>query len=537
MIQIPFDIHLQSSGAAFNFFRMPRSLGKVFGFVLQTNNVGNMISRTDGSVVLQHVQRHEDMRLRFRIWIFFRMFAQTLGNDILVQGQFILPHFFGELFQMSMDVVDDLFPFLSRQNLVDDEPSRIFGLYTPISSDQIQPLEFLGLRAIVVHDERRILFLLEKQHGSVNPIDLQFQSSVQLVDFSFDPLSELSHFGQFALVSYPGVDHDGVGISVNDLQPDGILRHLDGALQYFPSHGRDQGGDGLGVEAGMGESQASVHGVGGEFERLLPHVELVFGRRIVGLFHHVLDVSAAFHQRFDHAGQDSHAGVAVRERRQDISRRCVVFGRFRRYFFLMRAPFHGGETKVVFLNDAGIETVEVQEQDAGVVEPPFGFQHQPSAEFGLFSRRLLLSESSFGHDVLEGMKFVEQEEFVPFGPVGSLDRAGPSVAGDVGELFGQRQHLQFVHEFVDQLGVPQGVQGELHHRLSFVVPQRHFLRLYFLPSFLELGPRETGETVGSLLPELLRRQVGIAENPSPHDPGQLAVVHFAGGEGGVPPAS
>ena len=63
-------------------------------------------------------------------------------------------------------------------------------------------------------------------------------------------------------------------ISVNDLETDGGLGEIDCALEGITTHGGNEGGDGLGVEAGVGKSEAAVHGVRGEFERHLTNVEL-----------------------------------------------------------------------------------------------------------------------------------------------------------------------------------------------------------------------------------------------------------------------
>jgi hypothetical protein len=36
----------------------------------------------------------------------------------------------------------------------------------------------------------------------------------------------------------------------------------------------------------------------------------------------------------------------------------------------------GGEADVVLLNDAGVQAVEIEQQDVGVVEAPLGVQHE-----------------------------------------------------------------------------------------------------------------------------------------------------------------
>ncbi len=54
------------------------------------------------------------------------------------------------------------------------------------------------------------------------------------------------------------------------------LGDVDGALERLAAHGGDEGGDGPREEAGVGEAQAAVHGVGRQLERLLPHLWLLW---------------------------------------------------------------------------------------------------------------------------------------------------------------------------------------------------------------------------------------------------------------------
>ena len=70
-----------------------------------------------------------------------------------------------------------------------------------------------------------------------------------------------------------GVDHDGVGVPVDDLQIH-FLHQSFGLQQNLTASRSDQGRQRFGVEPRERKAQAAVHRVGRQFESLLSNVVL-----------------------------------------------------------------------------------------------------------------------------------------------------------------------------------------------------------------------------------------------------------------------
>ena len=170
----------------------------------------------------------------------------------------------------------------------------------------------------------------------------------------------------------PRVDEDGVGVAVHHLQLHLGLRHLDRALQQLAALRGDHLGQGLGVEPREGEAQAPVHGVGHDLERRLADVVLLQLHAVPLRLDQRLDLPTAVDEGLDDPRQDARLPVLVR---QLVPRGVAV----------RRVPRGGDgrEADVVLLDDAGVERVEVEEEDVLVVEPPLRLEDQAARVGGL----------------------------------------------------------------------------------------------------------------------------------------------------------
>ena len=103
------------------------------------------------------------VRLRLGIGVVIGMFAKALGDDVLFQRQFAGTHLGGQFFQVRMNLVQDDFAVLARQDLLGNVPTRVFGLDAPITTNEIQTLELLSILnrsvRILNHCFGRVLFL------------------------------------------------------------------------------------------------------------------------------------------------------------------------------------------------------------------------------------------------------------------------------------------------------------------------------------------------------------------------------------------
>jgi len=148
------------------------------------------------------------------------------------------------------------------------------------------------------------------------------------------------------------------------------------------------------------------------------------------------------------------------------------------------------------LDNAGVQTVEIKEQDDAVVEAGLGLKDQTTTIFSLLAS-LAFSFSTFCFfgscttfvilvakhrlfgltriklllvwtEELPAVELVHQEPFVPLGPR-VLEGAEPEIARNRGQLFRQGNDLQVHHQLVNQIGICLGVVHELEDRLGVLV--------------------------------------------------------------------
>jgi len=126
----------------------------------------------------------------------------------------------------------------------------------PVSPYNVQPFDFLGLLfALEVFLQCRLLFLLVQQHFPEQAVQFDLQVLLQQVDFLFESLSD---FDCLSLLDGLGVDHDAVGVPLNDVQIEFLLGQLLGFAQVDASVPSDQFGDVDRKEAGLVVAQAAL---------------------------------------------------------------------------------------------------------------------------------------------------------------------------------------------------------------------------------------------------------------------------------------
>ncbi len=96
-----------------------------------------------------------------------------------------------------------------------DSLGDILRKLTIFSSDHIQSLDLQARRPILRHLHRGILLLLQKQHSRENSIQIDLQQLVPIIDMLLELVGDLDGFG---VILHVGVDEDGVGVTIHDLQ-------------------------------------------------------------------------------------------------------------------------------------------------------------------------------------------------------------------------------------------------------------------------------------------------------------------------------
>ena len=181
------------------------------------------------------------------------------------------------------------------------------------------------------------------------------------------------------------------------------------------------------------------------------------------------------------------------------------------------------KAQIVLLDNAGVEGVEIEEQDDAIVESSLGVQHETTTVFGfaaLPAERLLLTAivivtkhlflCFFGRHLLlvraqefAGVEFVHQEPFVALGPC-VLEGAEPEVASDGCQLLRERHDLQMHHQVVGQVGIGLSMVGQLLDVVKVLEESRQHVFIKVFSLLLKLSPCQITEVVVGLADQLLR---------------------------------
>eukprot|EP00968_Pinguiococcus_pyrenoidosus_P004281 scaffold286_cov247-Pinguiococcus_pyrenoidosus.AAC.4 len=510
------------------------SVAVAVGGKLAANHVRDVIAHVDGLAGPEHADGDLDVRLTLRVRIVPRMLVEALRDHVLGHVDLPFPHVLGEVLQMLVDVRHDGLAILPAQDLVQDVVAHVLAELAPVSAHEVQALDFpLGrhhafLVGVPIHQQRGVLLLLQQEHALVDAIQVDLQGLVESINFPLDLMRQRASLAQ---VGGGRVDHDGVGVSVDDLKAERVLRQVHGVLERVAALARHERRDGLGIESAEAESQAPVHAVRRELERHLAD--------------NALDAAPTLDQRPNHARQDAgRHGVARRVRDLRAGRdvlHVLALVLCRGSGLLVELwPVDGGEAEVVFLDDARVQAVEVQQQDVAVVEALLRLEHQAAGVrgFGALSSRashfevaialpgrvdataralpaLVLEGYTLGHNVLEVVELVQQQELDPLGAL-APQRAAPEIPAEVRELHRQRHDLQLQHELLGQERLERRVIRELDNRLAGPVAAGHVVWRQLCKVLIELRLGQVGEGVHRLPEHLLGAGLRVQEHTPCH---------------------
>mmetsp|Transcript_37797 Transcript_37797/g.55756 ORF Transcript_37797/g.55756 Transcript_37797/m.55756 type:complete len:204 (-) Transcript_37797:1408-2019(-) len=203
------------------------------------------------------------MCLPLCIRIIIRVLVQSLGDSVLIKRKIAASHLFRDLLEVIMDIIYNHLLLIAGQDLIKDIFSRILGLDAPITTNKIKSFHLFikgdFTSRSFSHSHSGVLLLLQEEHGTEDTINLKLKSLVQSIDLTLHSVSQLQNLIIFVDVADASVDHNGVGISVDDIKSNCSLGQVNCSLKSFTAHCSDKGSNWLRIEAGMRETQAPIH--------------------------------------------------------------------------------------------------------------------------------------------------------------------------------------------------------------------------------------------------------------------------------------
>ena len=189
---------------------------------LQSYNVWHSLTRLD-AVLLASFQAslgNHDVRLVLGVGVLFDSLGELLGDDVLFHVDAVFNHIVANLSQRVEHRSDAIIHVGSRvKNGSQRADAELLDNRRPITTNNVETLHLERRRASAVRAldnlHRGILLLLQQEHGLEDVIFFEHELSVLAVDKSNELLSETaSEVKIFRL----GVHHDGIGITINDVQ-------------------------------------------------------------------------------------------------------------------------------------------------------------------------------------------------------------------------------------------------------------------------------------------------------------------------------
>lgn len=222
----------------------------------------------------------------------------------------------------------------------------------------------------------------------------------------------------------------------------------------------------------------------------------------------LFDVATTFDETLNHTWEHARFDGGVGKRRKrTVFVAILTTG-------LIGGPIDCREAEVILLDEGRIQTVEIEEQDKGIVQALLGFQHQTSAVLGLTSGAVFgvafAWASLFWREKLETMEFVQKKVLGSFRSV-ALECVRPNVARNACKLLGEWQYLQFEHEPLNELGIKECRLRQIDNRFTQLEPLRNIHGLNFLARNLELRRGQIAQRVRRFFQQLLGTEICIAE--------------------------
>ena len=285
----------------------------------------------------------------------------------------------------------------------------------------VEALDFCLRCPCLVHQECSILFLLKQKHALEHAINVNFQKPIPLVDCATELVADLD--GRL-IVYTTRVDHDTVRIAVNHVERHAFGQLAGGRQDFSAFEGRECCERSC-VEPRVLIAKTAIHTVSRELERLLLDVPLqLFQRWSVLVFHECLDLPPPIHKRRNEVRQYTLGHIRRRHIRDIVA-------------VLVGMALDSRKVNVVFLNDAGVQRVEVHHQDVLVPESPLRLKDKTAFELFLLSAPFFLLRCLLvPHRLLVGayvlflVELMQQNVLVAL-CTAAVQCAGPGVAGQV----------------------------------------------------------------------------------------------------------
>lgn len=184
------------------------------------HDVWNVISRADDLALVNHAHRNLQVRLPLALLVLVQRLGDPLRNDVLGERETAAAHLLRDRRQVAVDRVDHLVDVARLEKQVKHVDPDFFGEDTPIAPHEVEALHLLLVRnvalGVALEEKRRILLLLQQEHHTVHAIDLDHQRAVQLVHRALQLAPDFKDLVDGALRRNPRVDHDGIGVAVDD---------------------------------------------------------------------------------------------------------------------------------------------------------------------------------------------------------------------------------------------------------------------------------------------------------------------------------
>lgn len=201
------------------------------------------------------------------------------------------------------------------------------------------------------------------------------------------------------------VDHNGVSITVDHIKAKLLLSNVLRLHQSLTTGSCDQSSNSLCVETRRAESKATIHTISRQFKRLLSDVELTKLDWVTLCLDLVLDKLTLLDKSLKNERQNSILRCGASLLRQlnlfsthhsEVLLFTIELSNINSFglaaVIILSVPsLHSCEAKAVLLDNARIQTVEIEQQNDAVIEASFGLKHETTSVLCLLALGSLLA--------------------------------------------------------------------------------------------------------------------------------------------------